>query len=282
MTRWAQGRGSPLPQRHCEDEDEDEGDGEDRGDGERVIVVAFVGTIVTVGQVAKRATGVVGRTAEKTASPLVMALMTAAGIATGHPELAYWAIPAGAMAESLTEEGVALVNQAATARADRVRRFAEFAAEVAGKPMEDLMAVAAADDPLATLLARTVEPASGSHNEWKIRMLARAFVRGAEDGAKVDEMLMLAGLAADLEVAHVRALKVIFEFTTEHSGMNPGTFRTKDPGIADAAPVLLDRLGQLRLTEGLGGQADTIILTPLGRWVCNALAGLDSFESHTA
>lgn len=64
--------------------------------------------------------------------PSVTALMQAAAIAAGNVDLALWVNPVGAMAGSLTEEGVQLVGRAWSICREKVQSLADAIQEPAG------------------------------------------------------------------------------------------------------------------------------------------------------
>jgi hypothetical protein len=152
---------------------------------------------------------IVAKTAADVANPAVTALMAAAAVVLGHPELAIAAVPGGALAGALTEEGVAVVQRAWQSKSERVNRFAASASAAAHQPIEDLMAEASEDDRARDLMARTVDSAADTSDTWKIDTLAKAFVRGAKDPAEIDEMLILVDYLRELEVPHARTLAVL-------------------------------------------------------------------------
>jgi hypothetical protein len=113
-----------------------------------------------MGEIGRRTAGVVGRAAGNTVGPAVTALMTAAGAVLGHPDLAAAAVPGGAIAGAMTEEGVALITRIWQDKSERVATFADTGEQETGRPVEELIAEAADDPRRAELLARAVEAAT--------------------------------------------------------------------------------------------------------------------------
>lgn len=217
-----------------------------------------------------------GRAAGNTVSPAVAALMTAAGVATGHPELAAWAVPAAALAGSLTEEGVALVRQSWADRGERVRRFAETAADEAGHPIDELLAEATRYPAKLELLVQAVEGASRALHEAKVDALARIAARGVADGTKVDEMLVMMDVVRQLELPHLQILVTLSGPPSGPYSMDGYVWRgrllfERIPGIRTAFMGLVAKLQSLALVtvrgdpekRGVAGVAAE--LTPFGR-----------------
>jgi len=235
--------------------------------------------LVTVGDLMKRAGDVVAGTAGDTVGPAVTTLVTLAAAATGHPELALAAIPGGALAAAVTTGGLSLIYDTVQDKISRMQRFGKVAEEAAGKPLEDLLAdVADSNQRIRDLLNRTVSGASQSSDGWKVDTLARAFVRGAQDPALVDEMLLLEELIRPLEAPHARLLAVLdraeagdFSPRAQPSSWND-TLARRDPGLVGRQVPLVARLVQLKLLE----EDQPRNTLPLGKWVCDRLAELDA------
>lgn len=231
-------------------------------------------TLVGMGEVAKRAATVVANAAGGTAGPAVTALMTAAGVALGKPGLALAAIPGGALVGALTEEGVNLVAAVCGDRVRRVGRFAESASKEFGKPIEDIMTAAAEHPEVRELLAEAVDAASVARDDWLIDVFARAFVRGAEDGAVVDEMLKLIAIVRQLDVADVRLLAAICAKRESGEGarVRAGSSSVEeildaDPGLQSVLPVLMQRsesLGLIKVKKSKSVNLDDLLEEPAG------------------
>jgi hypothetical protein len=195
--------------------------------------------------------------------------MTTAAIATGNGDLAVWALPAGSMAGPLTEEGVLLVHRAWGDRAERVQEFADAVAAEAGKPIDEVLDEVSGDRKGRQLLGEAVAASVDAVDEWKIRMLAKAFVRGAQDGAVVDEMRMLIDVLRPVEVAEVRFLAV---FGKGRNLLRLDDVEKADPGLAPVALPLATRLTALNLLR------NTIPwqLSDLGHWCVECLGRIGS------
>jgi hypothetical protein len=227
--------------------------------------------------IAARTANVITSTAGNTIAPAVTALLTAAGATFGHPEVAVVAVPVGALAAGLTEEGIALVRATWNDKVGRISRFADTVSDESGSPIEDVIRRATVADPrVRELLARAVETSASSLDEQKVDMLARAFVRGAEDGAVVDEMLWLVELLRKIEVAHVRALRVLFQETeTPFWGVPVRDLSKYDAGLAASVYTLaedLRRNGLAHLRNSAAGVE--LVMTALGKHVAKRLAEL--------
>ncbi len=222
-----------------------------------------------------RATGIVARTFGNTISPVVTALMTAAAVATGDPALGGWAIPAGAFAGVLAEE-VATTARRAWA-AEGVQQFAEAVEAETGDPVEETLVGLSGDRRSRRLLGQAVGAAADAVDKWKIRILARAFVTGARDGARVDEMRMLIEVLAEMDTVDARVLGML------HDGCNtPEAASGRDPGLAPVVDIVLYRLQTADLADpGLddfepGFDGPFWELTSLGAAVASLLANLDT------
>jgi hypothetical protein len=211
------------------------------------IKVGIAGHNDLMGEIAERLTNVLARTAGNTVSPVATALLQAAAISTGHVDLAIWATPVGALAGSLTEEGVALVRQSWLDRSGRVQQFAEEVAAQARITADEVPLLADSND-LRRLLAATVEAATESRSDWRIRTLARVFLRGASDPAKVDEMIYLVPALRDIEGPEVRLLAQFaisapeVEAGFKYRVVTPEDVIRSDPGLTKAFYPVLARL----------------------------------------
>ncbi|HEY2674939.1 MAG TPA: hypothetical protein VGJ07_31805 [Rugosimonospora sp.] len=234
-----------------------------------------------MGELVERVTNVVANTTGNIVNPAVVALMAAAGVATGNPDLAIAAVPGGALAGALADEGVALVRRAWQDRSDRVGRFASTAAKEAGVPIEELIGQTTEDPRLRELMARTVESAAGAFDTTKVEILARAFVRGAKDGAAIDEMLLLVEILRGLEVPHIRLLAAVWRQGPGATGnqsrpVGDGTLldnniANSDPALAPVVIPLRRKLAEQDLVEEVQGGTR---LTDYGVYVAGALNDL--------
>lgn len=193
-----------------------------------------------MGELAQRLTGVTARAAGNTVSPAVAAIMTAAGVALGKPELAAWAVPTSALVGSLTEEGVQLVRQVWVDKARRVEHFADVAAEESGADVADLLEAAAGDEKLRELLARTVDVVTSTIDGWKIEMLAKVFANGASDGARVNDLLLLTEYVRELEAPHARLLSTVYRL--DHPNARTGDALVTDRDVVRIDPALRSSL----------------------------------------
>jgi hypothetical protein len=228
---------------------------------------------VDVGEVTRRVSAVVSRASGNTVGPAVAALWSMAGLALGEPALTVAAVPVGAVAGSLTEEAVSAVGLLWQQRRDRIQRFADEAETSSGTRMEQLLVEAEADPRTLEMLARGVEAAARSLDDRKIDLLARIFVSGVRDRAKVDEAIILIEALRQLEAPHLRLLTVLSKpgphlvpgQATEDRPRTPENMAriavwgvedilTEDPGLREAFDALVARLNALGLVydEGSG------------------------------
>ncbi len=94
-------------------------------------------------------------------------------------------------------------------RRDRIQRFADTAQTTTGTRMEVLLQEAAANPRSLEMLARSVEAAARCLDDEKIDLLARIFVSGMRDSAKVDEAIILMEALRQLEPPHLRLMTVL-------------------------------------------------------------------------
>lgn len=230
-----------------------------------------------MGELERRSWAVAGRTVGNSLAPGVAALCALAGLPPA--EATFLSAAVGSMAE----EGVGLLNRLHESRRDRVRRFAETAATA--EPLDDLLSAASADPRKLELLAQALDAVTRSLGDWKVDLLARVFVAGTRDDARIDQAVVLIEVIRQLEVPHLRVLSIL-------SG--PGPTRTtetpvshwviparqvwlvqdilkKDQEIEDAFQVLVARLQGLGLVtdERVGGVDFEPLwqLSPFG-WQC--------------
>jgi hypothetical protein len=248
-----------------------------------------VGILTAVGELAQRASAIAARTAGNIVSPAVTALMQAAAIATGHGELLTFAGPVGAFAGSLTEEGVYLVREAWTDRARRVEAFAEAVSEEAGVPIDETPLLAVENRSARRLLGITVENATEAESEWRVRMLAKAFVHGVKDPAKVDTMAYLIRVLKPLDVPHVRLLAVVADAERNNEGhplpaigrrgvQLKEALHSRDRNLLPVLEILrLDLLTSAVIAENVNNGGYN--LTDLGAFCTEALLSLDAMPA---
>jgi hypothetical protein len=162
-------------------------------------------------EVSRHVSSVVSGASGSTVGSAVTALCSMAGVALHDPGLGLAAVPAGAVAGSMTQEAMSAIALLLQQRRDRVQRFADEAEITAGTQMERLLQEAAADPRTLEMLARSVEAASHSLDDQKIDLLARIFVSGVRDPAKVDEVNILIEALRQIEAPHLRVLTVLAE-----------------------------------------------------------------------
>jgi hypothetical protein len=155
---------------------------------------------------------ITAKTAGNTVGPAVTAMMTAFGVAHGVPDAAVAAVPTGAFAGAVTEQGVSLIRRLWNDRFARVVRFSETVAAISGSVIEEILQEAQADPEKLELLADAVAAAARSRDASKIDLLARIFVSGLRDDAKVDESVVLIAALSQLEAVHIRVLAVVAQF----------------------------------------------------------------------
>src|SRR6266567_528387 len=241
-----------------------------------------------MGEVTRRVSSIVSRASGNTVGPAVATLCSMAGVAFGEPGLAIAAVPVGAVAGSLTEEAANAVGLLWEQRRERIQRFAGEAEKTSGTGMDQLLVEATADPRALEMLARSVEAAARSLDDEKIDLLARIFVSGVRDSAKVNEAVILIEALRQLEVPHLRLLTVLSNpgphlvpgRATEDRPRTPANMAripawrvedilTEDPGLRGAFDALVARLYALGFVYDEGsGRLDyepLWFLTPLGR-----------------
>jgi hypothetical protein len=186
-----------------------------------------------------RTVEVIADTVGDTVTPMVTAVLASAAVATHNPELGFLAVPIGAMTGALSNQGATLVIGTLRDRAERVARLLEEIASRTGTPFEDYVDEHVDSDPKRRLLNSIVADATDATTEWKIRTLARAFVSGAEDEARIDETLHFVRRVMPLDPAHARFLAVVA--ARSERGIPRTSYddvREADPGIGLATALL--------------------------------------------
>lgn len=162
---------------------------------------------VRMTEASDRFSNIVARAAGNTVGPAVATVLTFAGAVTSNPELTIASVPIGALVGSGAEE---LIHKLRGVWVEhRVRRFVDEVADQSDQPIDDVFDTAFADQHLGRLMADAVKAAASAEHDVKIRMLAAAFVRGASDPARVDEMQLLVEWLRDLEVRDIRLLAAL-------------------------------------------------------------------------
>jgi hypothetical protein len=186
-----------------------------------------------------RTVEVVADTVGDTVTPMVTAVLASAAVATRNPELGFLAVPIGAMTGALGKQGATLVIGTLRDRAERVARLLDEIASQTATPFGDYKDEHVDTDPKRRLLNSIVADATDATTEWKIRTLARAFVRGAEDEARIDETLHFVRRVMPLDPAHARFLAVVA--ARRQRGIPHTTYDDvgkADPGIGLATALL--------------------------------------------
>ncbi|WP_430501276.1 hypothetical protein ACQRWP_06730 [Micromonospora trifolii] len=218
-----------------------------------------------------------------TVGPTVTALMATAAAVTHNPDLIALSVPAGALADAMTEQGILLVTRALLNPAERVGQFADAVSEEAAEPIEDFIDKHVTSAREREFLGRVVDAATAAQSDWKTRVLARAFVRGAIDGDLIDETEMFIAATRNIEVPHARFLAAAHKIFT---GPDPKGARTTtttqgvleaDQRIGPSAVLLWRDLrdqGFLKEAELRDRGTATYKMTDLGFVVCWWLAKL--------
>lgn len=255
-----------------------------------------------MGEALDRAVAIVQRAAGNTVAPGVAALMTAAAAVTGNPSLAIWAVPASALAGSATEEAVAFVR--GLWAAEGVQRFAEAVEEDSGSTAHELLEREGVGRKGRQLLGEAVEASSATSDDWKVRVLARAFIVGAKDHTKIDEMRLLVKLVDDLEGVDARCLAAAVRCKEIFRARELLEFDRQLEAVAAIILSKLARLGFLDVVDGrhvpltqkerdelhnaqvYEGEAEPRLpagfaLSPVGRATTDLLASIGQFARDT-
>ena len=223
-----------------------------------------------------RTVEIIADTVGDTITPTVTGALAAAAVVTGNPDLGFLAVPIGAMTGALGNQTAQLVIGALRDRAERVRRLIDDVAAETGTPFEDFTAEHIDSDPKRRLLGTIVAAATDATSAERIRTLARAFVRGARDEARIDETLYFVKLVLPLDPAHARFLAAVAG--RHERGIVRVTYddvRTDDPGIGLATPLLGDELLDRKFLAVLSGEpAPVFKITAVGLACATWLAEL--------
>ncbi|MFI6079291.1 hypothetical protein ACIA5C_48105 [Actinoplanes sp. NPDC051343] len=199
-----------------------------------------------MGEIQDRAVAIVQRAAGNTVAPAVAALLTVAAAVLKRPELGAVAVPASALAGSVVEESVSLVYRLWAA--EGAQQFKEAVESESGTTVDELAAGAHSTRKTRQLLGEAVGASTATGDEWKIRVLARAFVVGAKDGSRADEMRMLIALLEDFEGVDARCLAAATKAGEQFRVEN---IAKRDRGIAHVAPILVRKLIKLEFIEAV-------------------------------
>lgn len=129
-------------------------------------------------------------------------------------------------------------------------------------------------------LARALLIAQDTAPRDKRRALGRAIASGvADDGALVDQEQLFVRVLDDLDMPHVRLLRLMTTVPEHYAkrGEDVRTWRKwsiaeTDPGLGDVADVLMNTLERHRLVQSQRGK-DKYWLTGYGEWFVERLAG---------
>ncbi|WP_412538507.1 hypothetical protein R8Z50_21950 [Longispora sp. K20-0274] len=242
-----------------------------------------------MGELAPRA---VKATAKAILGPIAEGLITVAFTHYGHdPDGGKLA---GGIGKAYVEEGIDFVDSFFEERRRRIMLYTETADNLASGNTLVVFNAAARNPKLLEVLGRTVETASRSLDDPKIQALAGIYVRCAQDGARVDEALIMTDLLRDLEVPHLRLLRVLdgtpspytFPGTSNKVALwVRATILDRDPGLEPALDVLIGRITALGLMrEDPENEADEPIwvLTEFGRKLVAQLNAVASSAGATS
>jgi hypothetical protein len=185
-----------------------------------------------------------------------LAALAAAGV--GLAPLAAHDTVGAAFAALLTPIAASILQGAADEwnriRSERAARVLTHAAEYSGINVEELLRRIGHDPAKLALLSNSIEAASRTNLENKIRFLGRVLAEGtlSADDALIDEQALLVTAVADLEVPHLQVLKIIADGTKR-----AGYMGAEWQGITEA-----DIAASRRGLEGFG---ETSLLQPLLR-----------------
>jgi hypothetical protein len=177
---------------------------------------------------------------------------------------------------SATEESVALVRRLWIT--EGVEDFADAVESETGKPIEELLTEEGVTRKARQLLGEAVASAATTADEWKVRMLARAFVIGATDGTKVDEMRVLVRLLQDFEGVDARCLAAAFNKSEGGTSFTASDLNKRDGGLGLVTPFILRKFqdaGLINVLKGGAGSQESYVLTHSGRCCALMLTRID-------
>jgi hypothetical protein len=167
--------------------------------------------------------------------------------------------PIGAAFAAVLTPAVAAILQGAVyewtqVRAQRAAKMLKNAADYARVDVEDFLRKIGSDPIKLALLSDTMQAASVTNLDRKIRLLGTALAEGvlAADDALIEEKAILVAAVADLEEPHLQVLKIIAD----------GTKRT---GYMGAERQGISEMDIARSRRGLEGYGGTSLLQPLLR-----------------
>ncbi|HZM84772.1 MAG TPA: hypothetical protein VFC19_54310 [Candidatus Limnocylindrales bacterium] len=252
-----------------------------------------------MGELAERTTAVAADTAGNMVGQGVTAVCAIAGIAMDSPVLAAAGLPLGALVGAgATELVEAVAGRLWRNQTERVMAFCRCAEECADLPLEQILEMAAQDAAILDLLARAAEASKLSTEALKIRVFARAFVASVKDPATVDHARIIVEELAQLQMGHLRLLKVLHgeppwptaKSETQREVWGRALILTADPGLAQAFDALIAKLRGVGMVseESLGltvgsSSADTMWkLTQFGKACATWLVQMSTSSDGTA
>jgi hypothetical protein len=197
---------------------------------------------------------------------------------------------AGAAATAFTPTmEVALTQVAAVIGQRRFRHAAETvvdASETSGCSVEELLGKAVSDDRRHELLSRALGVAQDAALRDKRRALGRALAAGIEgDDARIDDELLFIRAVADVDVPHIKLLKVLSEDqpfpgqlsgSVFHGGWSLATVAARHPEFGGALPALIWTLESHSLIQTVRSATPTTAvaytITSAGRRLLDRLA----------
>jgi len=197
---------------------------------------------------------------------------------------------AGAAATAFTPTmEVALTQVAGVVRRRRFRHAAETvvdASEASGCSVEELLGQAVSDDRRHELLSRALGVAQDAALRDKRRALGRALAAGIEgDDAQIDDELLFIRAVADVDVPHIKLLKVLSEDqplkgqlsgSVFHGGWSLATVAARHPEFGGALPALVWTLESHSLIQTVRSATPTTAvayaITSAGRQLLDRLA----------
>lgn len=217
-----------------------------------------------------------------------LAIRTAVAILSGGASLLGPDAGAAATAFAPAME-VALTRVAALAGQRRFRHAAETvadAAEASGCSVEELLGRAVSDDRRQELLSRALGVAQDAALRDKRRALGRALAAGIEgDDARIDDELLFIRAVADVDIPHIKLLKVLSEDQPSpgqlsgsvfHDGWSLATVAARHPEFGGALPALVWTLESHALIQSVRSAtpatAVAYTVTSAGRHLLDRLA----------
>ena len=227
---------------------------------------------------------VIADTVGDTVTPAVTTALAMAAAATGNADLGFLAVPIGAMTGALGKQGATLVIRTLRDRADRVALLLDEIMAQTGAPFDDFVEEHVDTDPKRRLLGSIVADATDATSAWKIKTLARAFVRGVNDEARIDEIMHFVNRVMPLDPAHARFLAAV---AARHergiSRFSYDDIRADDPGIGLATALLGSDLVERRFLTVVRDEPQMLLTsTAVGVAVSTWLAEFGSADPPDA